>query len=493
MSMLYRSIVNLIAVILSAVLVCTSCLKGDDPGPLLPEKDGIYIKGKATAFEEFSEGGMMQPAVNAATGQARQGLYEIYVAVSAGNDGFSIIEIANREQTIYGPVTREFAAIGPSGTKTNNTTVEGIIGTDAGVFTVDKDGIYHIVLDIETERYLISHVPDLEVYARFSGDEWSTTVIPLSGGFDKTNMMFKVDELSLYAGEFRIRYGGADMIGISGEDVMVYTYFGGSMTGSPEEFSLAMVPGGDTYEISDEHSGIYTCFVNWTVGEGFSATMHESSTASYPERIFVIGDGISSHTGEEAWVWELNDFEMIPVHSRSHIFWKIVWLNGSGTVRFSSAKDWEEDFGYGNEIEDGLYSLGDEDMPVPEKEGFYMITINLRSGKVTVNRPEVYLIGEPVGDWTTRNQDARVMVYDEFELLRLQKFLNGGAVRMYAWHPDGWFTHWWHTEFNVYDGNIEFRGNGPNIESVNVTAGIYIIELNFRTGNGSVERCDCSP
>ena len=62
---------------------------------------------------------------------------------------------------------------------------------------------------------------------------------------------------------------------------------------------------------------------------------------------------------------------------------------------------------------------------------------------------------------------------------------------MHVWHK--WFpvqdpqpVAWWQAEFIILNNKIEFRGTGGDQERVNLTAGNYKIDLNFKTGAGSI-------
>ena len=482
---------NLIIFLLSAIIALNSCLKGDDTEPLITADDGIYIKGKSTAFNHFDGNGLMKPATNEVNGQSRVGLYEIFIAISSESEGFNIIEVVNQAQTVYCPLSNDNIVLAGENGQINGTIQKGIFGPDAGVFTVSENGTYHIIIDKQTSTYVISPVSDISLFGNVTGEEWSDTDIPLISGFDESNMMFEITGLDLREGEFRFRYGLGDKIEITGNEVKVYTSFGGVRSGTMPGFELSMVPGGNNYLLEKEHEGTYTLAVNWTVGEGFAAQMTETGSSSYPVKLFMIGDGVSSLAGEEAWNWELNDYEMIPVNSNPHLFWKIIWLNNNGGIRFAPQRGWENDFGKVDEEVNGLYSLGEQDIPVPGTPGYYMLVVNLQTEQISISQPEVYLIGDAVGSWDTQNAEARFTVDNSFEVITLVKYLTAGNIRMYAWFDKGWFTHWWNAEFNVLNGEIIFRGNGPNLESVYITAAIYTMRLNFRKGEGSV-KCDCS-
>lgn len=482
-------IIIFILAVFSLSITLVSCLKGDDPLPEIPEDDGIYIKGKATAFDHFDRNGMLQPAKNLSTGITGQGLFEIFLAVRSGPAGFNIIEVINRQQAIYGPVTGSDVVVEGENGQITGTIQKGVFGRDAGVFTVQEDGIYHIILDKVSETYVISRVSDISVYGSFGGGPWTDTDLYPAGGFDVSNMTYELSGLELGEGEFRFRYGHGDRIEVSGGNTVVSTSFGGEMSGQIPGLELTMVAGGSNYILPG--SGVYSITVTWTVGEGFAAQLTETGMADYPEKLFMTGDGISTLSGEEAWSWELNDFELIPVHSRAHLFWKIVWMTGEGAVRFAPARIWDSDFGKEGEPVNGFYGFGDQDVPVPAAEGFYMVVVNLITRQISISQPVVYLIGDAVGSWDALNPEFRFTVDNSYGEISLLKRLKEGSVRMYAWHEE-WFSNWWNAEFNIYDGEITYRGNGPNLEPTIVIAGFFTIKLKFRTGEAVIELCGCS-
>jgi hypothetical protein len=480
-------LLNLMVLSLAVMIISNSCLRGDESP--VNVADGIYIKGKSTAFNHFDANGLMKPAINEADGQSRAGLYEIYIAISSESEGFNIIEVIDKSQTVNGPSSNDNIVLTGENGQINGTIQKGIFGPDAGAFSVPENGVYHVIIDKQTNTFVISPVSEISFYSHVTGEVWSDTEIPLNNRFDKSNMMFEIAGLDLTEGEFRFRYGHGDKIEIISNEVKVNTSFGGVFSGTMPGFELSMIPGGNNYLLDKEKEGTYRLDVIWTVGKGFAAQMTETSSSSYPEKLFMIGDGISSFSGEDAWNWDLNDFEMIPVYSQPHLFWKIVWLNDSGGIRLAPQKAWENDFGKEGEEVDGLYNTGEQDIPVTGFAGYYMLVINLQTKQVSVSRPRVYLIGDVVGSWDNQNPLASFSVYDNLAVIYLKRKLNAGIIRMYAWHDKGWFTYWWNTEFSVNNGEIKYPGSGSNLESVSVVEGVYEMKLYFRTGEGSIEYC----
>lgn len=219
----------------------------------------------------------------------------------------------------------------------------------------------------------------------------------------------------------------------------------------------------------------------------------EVEPSAAPEAMFMIGEAIGG------WDWEENGLEMVAVHpgdgSNENIpglFWRIVWLEGGEDFKFSPVKDWVGDFGSdGNDPEDEIYQSGGSNITAPDQSGYYMVVVNWvedTTFEIAVTEPLVYLIGETVGSWDTAFEDGLFTVDNDNEVITITRELAAEELRMYAWFDKGWFTDWWQSEFMIFDGEIEYRGDGDDQDRVNIDAeGEYTIELNFRTGAGSVE------
>jgi len=204
--------------------------------------------------------------------------------------------------------------------------------------------------------------------------------------------------------------------------------------------------------------------------------------ATYPLALYMIGDGVIS--GGHEWDWTI-DLPMIPVNGQPHLFWKIVWLNATGGFKMNSEKAWNNnEFGKTGDATDGVYSKGGDNIPVPGTAGYYMVVVNFITGKIAIADPKVYLMGDAIGSWDTGNAAGLFTVDNANSVVTITKTLAASSLRMYAWHP--WFSDWWRSEFNIIGGKIEFRGNGGDQAAVNISAGSNKIDLNFKTGDGSI-------
>jgi hypothetical protein len=201
--------------------------------------------------------------------------------------------------------------------------------------------------------------------------------------------------------------------------------------------------------------------------------------AAYPSALFMIGDGVGG------WSWDSVDLPMIPVNSHPNLFWKIVWLEASGGFKFAPQKEWKDDFGSTGSATAGVYAKGGDNIPVPGTAGYYMVVVDLTANKIAIADPKVYLIGNTIGSWDTANAAGLFTVDNANSVVTITKTLAADELRMYAWHP--WFTDWWQSEFIILDGKIAFRGTGGDQSRVAVTAGSHTVNLNFKTGAGTIQ------
>jgi starch-binding outer membrane protein SusE/F len=199
---------------------------------------------------------------------------------------------------------------------------------------------------------------------------------------------------------------------------------------------------------------------------------------TFPPTLYMIGDGVGD------WSWDNTDLPMIPVNSQPNLFWKIVWMKGSGAFKFAPAKAWNNDFGKTGSAVDGVYNKGGDNIDVPATAGYYMVLVDFATNKIAITDPKVYLTGGTVGSWGNADAANIFTVDNANEVLTITKTLAADNLRMFVYHP--WITDWWHAEFNIINNKIEFRGTGGDQAAVPVTAGSKTIKLNFKTGDGSI-------
>jgi hypothetical protein len=204
--------------------------------------------------------------------------------------------------------------------------------------------------------------------------------------------------------------------------------------------------------------------------------------SAYPSALYMIGDGVGG------WSWDTVDLPMVPVNGQPNLFWKIVWMEATGGFKFAPQKAWSGDFGQPVKdlsVPSTVYAKGGENIPVNGTAGYYMVVVDLATSKISVRFPQVYLMGNTIGSWDTANSAGLFTVDNANTLIKVTKTLSADDLRIYAWHP--WFTDWWRSEFIILSGKIAFRGNGNDQTRVAVTAGSHTVNLNFKTGNASIQ------
>jgi len=136
-----------------ALLAFASCEENNDLGDDFIE-DGFYVVGDATGSDEIQADYMMAAGFNEVTKSKRDGMYEKYVALEAGKT-FSLAIYEAGEITLYGA---ELADMDLTGRDNNPpiTIKRGALieGAEAPKMSVEKTGLYHIVLDLNKNKDL---------------------------------------------------------------------------------------------------------------------------------------------------------------------------------------------------------------------------------------------------------------------------------------------------------------------------------------------------
>lgn len=201
----------------------------------------------------------------------------------------------------------------------------------------------------------------------------------------------------------------------------------------------------------------------------------------YPTELYMTGNGVGPD--DENWDWK-NELQFVPVHSHPELFWKIVWMKGSGSFKCAPQPAWSNDFGRDGDATNGVYAKGGTDIPVPATAGYYMVVVDLANNTIEIAEPKVYGMGNVFGGWDGGDPADLFTVDNTNKVIKFDGVPNDGELRMYVDAPT-LNCDWWQAEFIVLNDKIEFRGTGGDQDRVNVTAGDNI-SLNFLTGAGSI-------
>jgi len=198
----------------------TACPGPDDNPDLdVVVEDGFYVAGPATGAEALAVDYRMAVGVNEYLMQAegktweeakRPGMYEKYVALEA-NKGFYLLLKEAGVETRYSAALDTFSTNGENDQPTVVLN-RGILvtGSSAPEMVVSESGLYHIVLDLNTNGDLANAqiiVAPVEWGTRGVNDDWGFN--PMTGSaFNRTSMVWRDTFATTNAGTFKFAYGG---------------------------------------------------------------------------------------------------------------------------------------------------------------------------------------------------------------------------------------------------------------------------------------------
>ena len=180
---------------------------------------------------------------------------------------------------------------------------------------------------------------------------------------------------------------------------------------------------------------------------------------------------------------------LVPVHSTTDTFWKIIYLHANEEIKFAPQAGWSNDFGSQATINDqagaGITDNGGN-IKVANAGWYLLVVVNGSAHKVSFLRPEVYLMGStaPVNNWTIDSHNAfTIPTTDNGEFISPAIAANGElrmCIKLDTYD-------WWKTEFMVTTGGrLSYRGKGGDQAHVNVLTG-QKVHINFTNGTGSYQ------
>lgn len=210
------------------------------------------------------------------------------------------------------------------------------------------------------------------------------------------------------------------------------------------------------------------------VGNSYSYTIQlvEELVPEYPETMYMIGAEFGN------WDWNAETVvEMVRVNSHDGMFWCTRQITADQGFKFCAVREWNGDFA----------TLGTSDVTVKDgnlvvaETGLYTVIVDLAGNKVSVAPAKVFGMGNAFGGWDegkypfTINADGTATITTAA----------AGDLRMYT-EIEGNTGNWWQSEYNVFDGKIEYRGAGNDQAAVAVQAG-QVVTLNFNAGTGTIQ------
>lgn len=441
--------------------------------------DGFYIYGEAVGTQEFLPENQMAAGSNEVTKTVREGMYEKYIWLEA-NKELRLVENSAGEKIYYGaelaevnygydendPDCKNFAD------NPNMKILAGqmIVGEEAPAMQVKETGMYHIVLDnnyvgdLEYPQIIIQRA---KWGVRGGMNGWGFTEAEESVNADGSVTYTLTDQNLAKNGEYKWASCHAWKINLDVDGAV------------KAEVALGLTEGklsNTGGNIVVDKAGLYTITLTWTpkagaVADAFTYTQECTLESDMPETMNLIGVEFGN------WDWN-NCVEMIPVHSAPGKFWTVRYVaDPANGFKFCALKEWNGDFtGLGN---DTGYTVVDGNCFV-EAAGLYTMIVDLNAMAVTIAPAQIYGMGDAFGGWNEETYAFTVNTDGTASITTTA----AGNLRMYV--PTDGAGNWWHSEFNIYDGKIEYRAGGGDQAAVAVEAG-QTVTLNFNEGTGSIQ------
>lgn len=473
-----KKILYYLSVCMLLLGTATSCEDNDNWTIIDEAQPGTYIVGSATIFSGEASTSALKPVALDGPDETKNDVIGIYTWLKA--DGEFMISVAKE-------AGQEPVRFGKGETVEEKAEVITISKLDASApaFKVAKDGLYYVVVNTSLNQVSVLPV------------SWGVIGAATAGGWDKetpfnapvfnetsTSVEWTVST-NLSAGEFKFRYSGGWGYEIpydATSKVKLFTDVTGTKSGNENiltEGYTDLQTGGSN--LVTNIGGEFSIYMKYDIRAGkFSAryvlTGEPVIPPTYPEKLFLVGDAFNG------WEPATDAKEFVPVNGTPSSFWKIAYLKEGG-FKMAIKLGWGGDFGIAESNTDaiGEYTKGGNNINV-KTPGYYLIYINLEDEVISVTEANVYLFGDANGGaWEYKDEFKFKAEGNE---LVSPAFAKDGNLRMAIKHP--MLSDWWKAEFNVFDGAIEFRGNGGDQATVPVTTGQKVY-LNFNEGKGEIK------
>ena len=211
----------------------------------------------------------------------------------------------------------------------------------------------------------------------------------------------------------------------------------------------------------------------------FNAESGFASSEKAPVELYMTGD----HYG---WgdIWK----PLTPVWGDDcDEFWTVVYLEEGEQFKFAPQKDWGGDFGMSATVDDQAGAqLTGTDNCIVGKSGWYLLHVTNGAKRIIqVLEPNVYLIGDAAGEWNIADSHKFTVPETKDGDFVSPAFVKDAELRMCVIIP-GHEDNWWHSEFIITNGKIDYRGKGGDQARLKVTEGQKAY-LNFTNNTGEIK------
>jgi hypothetical protein len=349
-----------VVVLVSIAFTFSSCKKSSDTTtPTVIVLDGYYVAGTGTGFPSLDAKAMMKPTYNEVlnpttpSSTTRAQLLELYIPVKAGTGGFSIYKVAGSTTKVYGPGPDFAQVTAPTTDEPHGVFFKrGTYVESTDKFTVDTDGVYHVVLDYDLGKVAVTRVK-WGIIGAATPHGWTGSTAMTESTFSLTGATWTITGMTVTKGQWKFRYS-------NGWKIILDTTFdnGGGKLGIKVNtnfgFSVdTLLAGGDN--ITNSVQGLYTCTLGFNVGSGYTATM--TKTGNLPPvdysayNMGIIGNCYMKSDGVTQANWDENFGSMLPVVTGGTTYtWTYnIPINQVGDFKIRQGTDWAgKSIGYGD-------------------------------------------------------------------------------------------------------------------------------------------------
>lgn len=382
------------------------------------------------------------------------------LAIAAG-DEFKICADGGWTISFGGPVANAKSTIDPSNPYDVYAATIGETFEAGGTnIQITEEGIYDITLNYVAEGTstikVEKHVAVFSLIGEINGDTWSKDVI-----MTEKDGIWSSPIVSIKGG-FKIRYD------FSWDDANTYGFAEGTEFALDTDITLVQ-PGNN---ITVPAEGDYKVIFNP------ETKVVRITQPAFPENLYMIGEEFG------AWDWSSDGIvEMTPVFNQDGKgeaqFWAVRYITAGKGFKFCAKREWSGDF-HSLTTNDGYTEQGGN--CTVDKDGLYLIHIDLKGEKVHVEPARVYGMGDCFGSWNAATDNQKLSHVGN---KMVGTFVADGEIRLYVESAIS-TTDWWTREFIFFNGKIAYRGMGGDQERVRGTAG-QKITLDFNAGTATLE------
>ena len=240
-------------------------------------------------------------------------------------------------------------------------------------------------------------------------------------------------------------------------------------------------------ELSEGQGTVYSNPIDLKVNLSYSLPPLE-----LPTQMFIIGDFCG-------WNWD-NAPAMVPVNGAACTLWRMVYFPAGSGFKINQKTAWNgSEVGFAGATVNDNAKAGVSDAGGNigiANGGWYIVVVKVEvdgnSYKYTIdlNEPAVYLFGpangniwEPKEEWKFSVPADATGDFISPAFAETVPSTSDAGVRACVVVPG---FDWWKSEFMVFDGKLEYRGNGPDQARVGGNAGQKLY-INFTNGTGKIE------